>query len=225
MTTAARTPNKPVPSSGKAAAARAGLEIPRKMYHLVGAPITLLLYQLRVPTLPIALALLSVGVLMLSIDIARLYVFPSLNAPFIRACGSLLREQEYSSIQGTVWYMIGCSLTVLLFDRDLATVAICFLSVGDPAASVGGRLLSPLLGIRWMQHSKKTIGGSVAAFVTLLVFSLWWFPGSLLLAVSAALCGMLAELVNDVPPLYGVVDDNLTMPLVGAVLLQILTRS
>jgi dolichol kinase len=126
--------------------------------------------------------------------------------------GPLLKEKEMKGPTGCLFYLISCLVTILLFDKRVASASIFVLAISDP--------LSAIVGSKWGRRSlygKSAEGTGAFFFSALLVlacFSFKW-PG-LILAAGAATA---AELFSS-----KFVDDNLTIPIVTAFALTVLTR-
>jgi len=117
--------------------------------------------------------------------------------------------------KGLITYLIGAFLVTLLFPLEIAMASILILAFGDS--------VSTIFGIRYgkrkhMLNDKKFIEGSIAgliaAFVGALIF-LPWFE-----AFAAAFFAMTAEAI-EIKIGRGQVDDNIVMPLVAGIVVQI----
>lgn len=143
----------------------------------------------------------------------------------------LLREDEASgqAVPAAFWFLLGVAQVLFLFPgrRHVFRVALLQLSVGDPAASLGGQLLGHT---KWpLLRRPKTVEGSAVCFVTCaLVMALYlatscaslctagappvgMAAGCWVLVLGAGAIGAAAELV-ELPP----IDDNFTMPVVAS---------
>jgi len=177
----------------------------RGLFHLSGCliPVIYLLTDKRV-------ALLVAG----SAAIAAAFI----EALRIKGCirlgfvGALLKEKEMKGPTGSLFYVISCLATMLLFDKRVASASIFVLAVSDP--------LSATIGVKWGRRSfygKSAEGTAAFFFSSLLIlacFSFKW-PG-LILAAGAATA---SELFSS-----KYIDDNLTIPIVTALALTVLAR-
>jgi dolichol kinase len=126
--------------------------------------------------------------------------------------GPFLKEKEMKGPTGCLFYLISCLVTILLFDKRVASASIFVLAISDP--------LSAIIGSKWGRRSlygKSAEGTGAFFFSSLLVlacFSFRW-PG-LILAAGAATA---AELLSS-----KFVDDNLTIPIVTALALTVIAR-
>jgi dolichol kinase len=177
----------------------------RKLFHAVNG-ITI---AVGLTTLPLsrgeAVAVFG-GILSLlvALDVLRLR-HEATNRLFFLAFSSLASPREAKGVASSTWYTLGALLTVALFSRAHAVSGVLVLALADPAASyVGQRWGSrPLLA--------GTLLGSAAFFLVALAVLAARHPLPVALVASVAVA--LAERLSW--PL----DDNLTIPIVGAAVL------
>jgi dolichol kinase len=180
----------------------------RRVFHaFTGAAIAAVLTFLPISR---SLALWILGgalAALLTLDAVRLW-FTRANALFFRAFRHLASPREARGPASSTWYALGAMLVVALFDRHDAVSGILVLALADPAASYLGR--------RWGR--RPFLGGSLegTAVFFLTAFAVLAFRHPLPVASVAALVCALAE------RLPGVLDDNLTLPVVGATAVALL---
>lgn len=182
------------------------LELGRRLVHASGAviPGAYLLdehvLEVGVVTWPLVQAVAVAGLILTGVlEFARLY--GGLDHAFY---DRLTREYEEDSVAGYALYVLSGTVVVLLFEPRIAVPALFMLTLGDP---VSGMLSSGEL--RPVKRPRVLVG---------------MFTVSLLLAVpfvplAAAVAGAAGATVADgVKPIVRgfVVDDNLTIPIVGA---------
>jgi dolichol kinase len=165
---------------------------------------------------------------------------PRLNALVMVLMGPFMRSQEQHRFSGMVPYILGALITIALYPKGVAIIAIVVLSVSDPVAALVGNMVRryiPELDHSTRARHNKSLVGSVAGFAaaTLAMFVVFRAsslrPGNTLclwlncLVPSAA--AMLAEWLTPSPqrtlPLRWfpfALDDNLLIPLVVALVLQ-----
>lgn len=188
----------------------AGTQPWRRLFHAGnGLVIASALVLVGIPR-PTALILLS-AILggLVALDVVRLRVGRA-NEVFFKAFPHLLSPREATGPASSTWYMLGVLLAVALFPVHAAVSGILVLGLADPAASYGGR--------RWGRA--PFLGGSVegtAIFLTVALVVLMT-RHSLGVAAGAAVAVTLAERLSW--PL----DDNLTIPVVGAAAIFFLER-
>lgn len=116
----------------------------------------------------------------------------------------LTREYERDSVAGYALYVVGGTITVFLFEPQIAVPALFMLTLADP---VSGILSSG--GLRRIARPRVLAGMFTVSFLLAIPF----------VPLVAALAGALGAMIADgVKPMIGeyVVDDNLTIPTVAA---------
>jgi glycerol-3-phosphate acyltransferase PlsY len=177
--------------------------LPRAAFHATaGIIMVLALYFL--PRLIVQAALAFGTVVFLVMDLTRLR-FPGIGRIFASLFTIYIRRAEDTRILGASYFLVGCLVSVLAFPRDIAVLAILFLSLGDPAATIIGT---------WKGHVRlrgKSIEGNAACLVvclaiSYLVTSITHHTGYLVGAAGAFFAALFESL-----PLP--VNDNLTIPI------------
>lgn len=176
-------------------------ELTRKSIHLLGLVVPILyLFTSR------DFAIIGVGglvALALGAELLKVLV-PSVRATFLRIFSPILRSQEQKGgPTGATYFLIGSFLCVLFFDKTLAIVCLCFLTLGD--------LCAALIGKQWGRiklFSRKSLEGSLACFVVCIAVALL-----MRLHPAVAITGALVATVVELLPIG--VDDNITMPLIS----------
>lgn len=197
---------------------RSDLHLARKAWHFGMGLFIVGVYVLTgisrttgVITLGIALAIC------LLIEWMRLK-FPSMNARTVRLWGPLMRESEVNQVSTTPFYIGAALLSVAIFPQSIACLAILYLAIGDPIASIFGILFGHK-SVRF-SNGKSLIG--TTAGVTACFLTTWFFApifgvqdfGLLwILSLVGGLSGGAAELL----PLE--VDDNFSIPVVSGFVL------
>ena len=135
---------------------------------------------------------------------------PSLNALFLEKIPIAVKEKEQSSFTGSTYFLLGSALTILLFPKPLAVLAVSYLAVGDASAVVVGRSI----GKHKILGGTKSLEGSVGCFLACAAVGLllgWgWLEVSVAIILVGALATTVVELFN-----WGV-DDNVLIPPVAA---------
>ena len=107
--------------------------------------------------------------------------------------------------------LIASLIAFLAFPRDIAVLALSFLAVGDPLATIVGKQIgkSKLLG--------KTLEGDLACFISCLAIGFVFYYVGLSVPLLTILAGAISATIVEAMPLP--VNDNLTIPiLAGAVM-------
>jgi len=165
--------------------------------------------------LPIKVVLISLGAitcLFLIIELLRLRL-PLVNRWFIWLLKPLLRQEEELRLTGASYMLIASLATLLVFQRDIAILALSFLAIGDAmAAIVGGH-------IGRVGFLGKTVEGDLTCFISCLATGFIFYHLGLNISLLMVLAGSLGAAVMETVPLP--IDDNLTMPLFAGLLMTI----
>jgi glycerol-3-phosphate acyltransferase PlsY len=165
--------------------------------------------------LPQMVMIISVGVvtlIFLLIEVLR-WKNPAVNRLFLLFFKAVLREEEALRLTGASYMLIASLIAVSAFPRDIAVLALAFLAVGDPLATI--------IGQRWGRKRLfgKTLEGDLACFVSCIAIGfvfqqvgvdvpLW--PIVLLGALSATVAQAVSLPIND----------NLTIPLFAGLIMR-----
>ena len=113
-------------------------EVPRKLLHVSIGFFTLWAYISGIQPSAITPWLVGFLIPIAAADYLR-FKIPALNRLYVRVWGAFMRETEYNSWNGVIWYLLGVSI-VLNFPKDVGIVSVLLLSWCDTAASTVGRL-------------------------------------------------------------------------------------
>ncbi len=186
-------------------------ELRRKSIHLLG-----LIFPILYVFTTRHNAIIGVGCLLafvLGIELLKA-LLPAFRAMFMRIFSPILRSQERKGgLTGATYYLIGSFLCILFFDKTLAIVCLCFLTLGD--------LFAALIGKQWGRiklFSRKSLEGSLACFIvcTAAALLIGLHP---VVAIAGALVATLIELLPTG------VDDNVTIPLISGLAMHLLINN
>jgi dolichol kinase len=176
-------------------------ELKRKAIHLASLSIPLGYYLTPDPwQRDWERALLAAVILSLAIEVFRLNHLPTRNL-FRHFFGELLRNHEEVSLLGSTYLLIACLLSIHLFPKPIAVLALAFLIVGDTMAAIVGKWLGRV------RIFDKTVEGSLACLVTCYLLTLL-VPQ---IPFRVALAGALTATVFELLPIP--LDDNFRIPL------------
>ncbi len=177
----------------------------RRLFHLAaGSSIPLLAIFINSPVMVALMAVLC-G-LALTVEAVRLRL-PRLNSVLVKRLRPLLKDVEDRRLTGATYIAISALVAFLVFDKEVAIVALFFLSLGDPAAALVG---SRMGGVRL---AGKSPWGSLAFFgVSMAVAGVLSGTGAVSYHWGIVVGAAVAALVELVP---FVLDDNLAIPLVA----------
>lgn len=178
-------------------------ELARKLIH-VGASVVAVAIVWIAPPLTARTVLACAVFLALAVEIARRLSAP-LARSFLNSFGPLLRVHEANGVTGATMLALGFLITALIFPRGFAGTGMLYAGIGDAASALVGRRWG---GLRFPWG--KSVQGSAAFFVAAVAAG-WVAPG---IGVFPALVAALAAtLFESLPTL---IDDNLMLPIVGA---------
>lgn len=190
--------------------------IGRKLYHLLGGLGLLSLYPLLGPK-PALWTYTALAGATLVFEIVRLRM-TAFNDLLFERFGSFLRTGERNRMTGTVPYLLGIGLSLLFYRTDIAMAAICYLAVGDVAATTVGERFG-----RTRIAGAKSLEGTIAFFVAaaaagglLMQLKTGLTPGLVLAGAAVAAAAELLPL-----PL----NDNLVIPIVSGGAMELIVRT
>lgn len=185
----------------------ARLELKRDLFHCLGLiiPIGYLWLSKEVVLWGIAFAM----VLYIGSDLLRLF-HKGFRGFFYRLVGELIKPKEERNLIGSSYFLIGAMLSVLLFEKEAVIPALFVASVSDILASV--------VGSRWGKRrfrGSRSLEGSLAFFGSAFCLLAILYPGPWYWSMAVAAATALVEALSLK------VDDNLSIPLFTAFMLQL----
>jgi glycerol-3-phosphate acyltransferase PlsY len=184
----------------------------RKMYHVLASSLFPLAYLyppfgMDAPLVKKWLLIVSGGCFLVSFlfDFMRLRDH-RFNSQFMKFFSAFIRRTETNRYNGSTFLCLAFFMVIFVFSRDVAIIAMLFLSLGDAAAELGGKNFGRV------KIFGKSLEGTTAFFMVayLVAFMLLldWR-----IALVGALAGALVELFSFEW------DDNLTVPIGSAIAL------
>jgi len=151
------------------------------------------------------------GIILIALDLARL-VSRGVNFFLFNTIKGLFKEKEKFRFSSMTFFMLAAFLAILLFEKDIAFLAITFIIFGDLAAKFFGAQFT-----RRIILGERSLEGFVSYFSYCLFFGV--FIGGLFSAPFwFVLLGAMAASLTDLFSIFGI-DDNFTVALIsGAVL-------
>jgi dolichol kinase len=125
------------------------------------------------------------------------------NASFVRLFHRLMREGEDKRLTGSSSFLIGCSFSILIFQKPVAIMAILILIISDTIAYIVGKRFGRIFIFN------KTLEGSLSFFFSALLIGVIFPTIPLYVCILGAFTTTLAEAL----PLP--IDDNIIIPLVA----------
>ncbi|HEY2851172.1 MAG TPA: hypothetical protein VGI97_14940 [Gemmatimonadaceae bacterium] len=189
-------------------------ELARKALHL-GAAAFPVGYSLGVPRRELETILATVVAVALVTELVR-RASPAAGAVFARVFGSLTRGHEDRAITGATWLALSCLALVVLLSREAAIAALWCATVGDPAATVAGKVWTSMRAPATSGEGGKTFAGTFACAVASFV-GVWLLAGYP--PARAAFVAAAAALAEAMPIS---VDDNIRVAGAAGVVAQLL---
>lgn len=119
------------------------------------------------------------------------------------------KDIENFPLKGTIYFLIGALISVLVYRTDIAATSIIILALGDCFSTLIGK---PLGMTRHAHNAKKSIEGSFAGFVAAVAGAALFIPAKL--AFIGALAGIIVESFDFM--FMGLdIDDNLSIPVIS----------
>ena len=184
----------------------------RKIIHLFNLIIPFsYLYVITDKDIMIQL-LIFLSLIFLFIDIVR-HRISWVKSLFNLLFNRMLRSHELrGNLTGATWVVIGSLLTILLFSKPVAVIALIFMSLGDTAAGLIGQMFGK------HKVGNKTWEGFFAGLIVCFIVSIN-FP---MLPLKISLSGALAAMIMEILPIP--LDDNFKIPLgSGAIMMMLIT--
>ncbi len=187
-------------------------ELKRKALHLTSLVLPIGFYlSPEAWTVTWKRGLLALVIVALAVEVVRLH-HPRTRDVFRHFFGELLRGHEDASLLGSTYHVIACLLTIHLFPKPVAVLALGYLIVGDTVAAIVGKAIggSRIFG--------KTLEGATAMFAVCaaMKFLLPEIP------VSVGLMGAAVATVFEFLPIP--LDDNFRIPLSAGFAMELLMR-
>lgn len=188
-------------------------EYKRKLIHLFNLAIPFS-YLYIFPEKWVFVKLLSILMFLFIIfDILR-HKVAWVKSLFTLFINSMLRSHEQEGkLTGATWVMIGAVISIILFSKPVAIIALIFMSLGDSAAG--------LIGQRYGKHkiwNKSWEGFFGGLFVCIIIGIIYSLLTTLPMTIS--LSGAVAAMVMEILPIP--LDDNFKIPLgAGAIMMML----
>jgi len=190
-------------------------ETRRKVVHgLLGIPVSLFVFFAPRPFAIYFSVALIVFLIALSAIIKSGRYVPLLSG--ILAIFERKKDMAEFPLKGTIYFLIGSFITMMLFEKTIASAAIIILALGDCLSTLVGK---PFGITKHPHNGKKSVEGSVAGFIAAFTGAL--FLVSPKVALVGAFAGMFIESLDI--RIFGIdVDDNFSMPIIAGAVMTLL---
>jgi len=186
------------------------MEYQRKIFHIASGTAVSLLYYYSIINKTHLIILSAIAIILY-------FAYKQYQIPIMHQFVMALERKENLKQAGltSVLFLLGCTITTLLYSKETATAAILILAWGDS--------ISYLIGIHGKLpylNPKKTWEGVIAGIITGTIaaqfFAKWW------ISLAGATTAMLIEGL-DLKIFGWKIDDNLLIPLISGAIITILT--
>ena len=187
--------------------------IARKLIHYSAASIPIGYYYFLNKSMAVSLLLIISFIVVFS-DILRM-VGPRTRRLYWKLFGWMTKRQELKQeFTGASFLFVGSLIAVLLFPKNIAVIALLFLTVGDPSACLIGVFFGKI-----KTFNKKTLEGTIA-------FILAGFLVTLLVVEIPLIYKLIAVTIASIVEMLPIkIDDNFTIPLSAGLTLLFLTSN
>lgn len=190
------------------------LELKRQSIHiLLGVIIVLLLYFDIINALILALSFIIVLIVsFLTKKGYKIIIFSYLFKKLERKS-----EKKKVRAQGFIFFLLGSTLSVLLFPKNIAIASIIILALGDSTS----RLIGPYGHIKHPFNNKKFVEGIIFGAIIATIGAMIFVP--FIFAISASFISMFIEGLNLTIKKIRI-DDNLLIPLVAGLVMVLINQ-
>ncbi|MCX6708371.1 MAG: hypothetical protein NTW67_01835 [Candidatus Woesearchaeota archaeon] len=174
-------------------------ELRRKAFHIAsGTAIALLYYYSLISKIHL--------IILLAIAVILFFAYKYYKIPIVHQLITTMERKENLKQAGlaSILFLLGCTITVILYQKNIAIASILILAFGDGTAGL----------IRMHTQTKtwtSTIAGIITATITAQFFATW------MQALITSVAAMLAERINFR------IDDNLYLPILAGAILTLLS--
>lgn len=185
-------------------------ELSRKALHLItNSLIPIIYYFVDIPQMWMSELLGLAAILFVTIDLGRTRNI-WIAKVFRKFFNPMMRSHELDGkLTGASYLLIGSFITVMLFPKPIAVLALLFATFGDTFAALYGQRFGKI------KIWNKTLEGSIAGLLVCLLLA-WFIPDvPNIVKYSGAFAAMFIELI----PIR--IDDNLRIPLFSGLVMDI----
>ncbi len=128
------------------------------------------------------------------------------------------KDMQTFPLKGTIFFMSGAFISLMLYEKTIASASIIILALGDSFSTLAGK---PFGKTKHPHNPEKSVEGSTAGFVAAFMGAAFLVPPKL--AIIGAFSGMLIESF-DLKVFGKTIDDNFLIPIIcGAAMSAVLT--
>jgi len=186
----------------------------RKIYR-IGAGIAFpVLYYFTPNKIIVEMLLLYLLGIMTTLEVMR-YISPNLWRTIAEHSKGILKVRQ-GMITGTTALLIANIIVIAFFKKQVAIVSLVYMLFGDTASAIIGTKYGKV------KMGDKTLEGSLAFFITVMVIALLFSQWSgIRIHLIILIFGAIAATITEALPIE--INDNLTVALAAAIVMQIFT--
>jgi len=178
----------------------------RRLWHLIGGSFFPIL-ALFIPRGTLLITLGAMTAIFVAWEIVR-FNAPKVNRWAVSHLSVILKEEERFRLTGTTYLLLSSLAVFLLFGKYVAITSLLFLSIGDLMASVIGEKYGRRIVFN------KSLEGSLACLASCLLIGILMTRIGTTITLPVAIVGAVTATIVELLPIP--IDDNLTIPLLGA---------
>jgi glycerol-3-phosphate acyltransferase PlsY len=183
----------------------------RKLLHVGAAMIPIFYYVL--PRYAYTYMIVLLTIIAIIVELLR-FKNIKFRTSFHRIFSPLLWEKEKSGPTGATFFLISATISIFMFSPPVAVAVLLFLAIGDTVAY----LVRDLMG-KTSIFGKMSPEGVLGSFLVCIPIALW-VPN---LPLKVGLIGALISSLVEIIPWN--IDDNLSIPLITGMVMQLLIWS
>lgn len=186
------------------------IELRRQAFHFLLGIVIVVMYKTSLLTINLLFVIFFIGLVTSFLSLK--YKIPLINW-FLK---NFEREKDFkrSPGKGTLMYIAGVLLALLMFKEDTALAAIIILAVGDSISHVAGKYFGRCR-LKNLKHLEGTVAGIISASIAASTLV------SPILAFLGSTAAMLLELV-ELKIGKMIIDDNLVIPIIAGLTIHLL---
>jgi len=186
----------------------------RKIYRIGAGIVFPIVYYFSPNKIIVEMLLLYLLGIMTTLEVMR-YISPSLWRTIAEHSKGILKVRQ-GMITGTTALLISNIIVIAFFNKQVAIVSLVYMLFGDTASAVIGTKYGKV------KIGDKSLEGSLAFFITTmviaLIFSQWT---GIHIHLIILIFGAIAATITEALPIE--INDNLTVALAAAIVMQIFT--
>jgi dolichol kinase len=184
----------------------------RKLYRIGAGIVFPVVYYFSPNKIIVEMLLFYLLGIMTTLEVMR-YVSPSLWRTVAEHSKGILKVRQ-GMITGTTALLIANIIIIAFFNKQVAIVSLVYMLFGDTASAIVGTKYGKV------KMGNKSLEGSLAFFITVMVLALIFYRWTgIRIHLVILTFGAVAATITEALPIE--INDNLTVPLVAAIVMQV----